>query len=445
MIRKRSRGWLSGYVLRATLRFSTPMPDAPEPDRRELSSWKEIAAFLAVSVRTAQSWERERGLPVRRLPGGRSLVLASTAELRLWRAGSRLQPPQQSREPRRRGVVPLVVGCVVTVVAALGVLLTFGWGGTPSRWRVDQDTLIVSDDRGRELWRKHFAFPLTNYADFAAKHRTVCWIGDADGDRSVDVIFAIAAKRPITSSTDAVVSYSRTGKEQWRFAPAASAASFPEGSRPPYMVENLAIIPGNGQVRIAVASMHHTYWAAQIALLSGRGELLREYWHGGHIPQLAVADPGVGRPLLFAGGIDNGYARADLVVLDPENFGGVSHEDPAHQLPGGPPREWARILFPQSCISQARAAHNGVMSVHPVGATLEVSVIEEPGTLLSVVVHNFGRLFAYRGASLSSNYVGRHHELETTGILHHQLNAAKEEAELSKLQWLTRPPVSDDR
>ena len=54
---------------------------------RRLESWKEIAAHLGVGVRTAQVWERERSLPVHRLPGSRGRVFVSVAELDAWREG----------------------------------------------------------------------------------------------------------------------------------------------------------------------------------------------------------------------------------------------------------------------------------------------------------------------------------------------------------------------
>ncbi len=52
---------------------------------RPLSSWKEIAHHLGVNVRTAQKWERERGLPVRRSPGARSRVSADAAAVDAWK------------------------------------------------------------------------------------------------------------------------------------------------------------------------------------------------------------------------------------------------------------------------------------------------------------------------------------------------------------------------
>jgi len=50
-----------------------------------LQSWKEIAAYLKRGVRTAQRWERNERLPVRRpRPGDRSPVFAFPQEIDEW-------------------------------------------------------------------------------------------------------------------------------------------------------------------------------------------------------------------------------------------------------------------------------------------------------------------------------------------------------------------------
>ena len=67
-----------------------------------LTSWKEIAAFLGVSVRTAQYWER-LGLPVGRLPGARGRVVAVADDLRAWlelHAANGLPHEEAQAEPR---------------------------------------------------------------------------------------------------------------------------------------------------------------------------------------------------------------------------------------------------------------------------------------------------------------------------------------------------------
>jgi TolB-like protein len=53
-----------------------------------LDSWKEIAAYLKRGARTVQRWEREEGLPVRRLQHGKlGSVYCYKPELDAWWAG----------------------------------------------------------------------------------------------------------------------------------------------------------------------------------------------------------------------------------------------------------------------------------------------------------------------------------------------------------------------
>jgi tetratricopeptide (TPR) repeat protein len=55
---------------------------------QRLDSWKEIAAFFGRDERTVRRWEKERGLPAHRVPGGgRGGVFAYTDELSEWLKG----------------------------------------------------------------------------------------------------------------------------------------------------------------------------------------------------------------------------------------------------------------------------------------------------------------------------------------------------------------------
>jgi hypothetical protein len=63
--------------------------DPKQLDRRRtdqrLNSWKSIGAFFERDERTVKRWERQRGLPIHRIPGaGRSSVYAYTSELTEW-------------------------------------------------------------------------------------------------------------------------------------------------------------------------------------------------------------------------------------------------------------------------------------------------------------------------------------------------------------------------
>jgi hypothetical protein len=59
------------------------------PHEPKLNSWKEIAGYLGRDVRTVLRWERERGLPIRSIPGGtRRRVFAYQSEVDGWLDGS---------------------------------------------------------------------------------------------------------------------------------------------------------------------------------------------------------------------------------------------------------------------------------------------------------------------------------------------------------------------
>jgi hypothetical protein len=101
-----------------------------------LKGWKEVAAFLGTTERTAHRWERDFDLPVHRVPGARgALVFAHTAELESWRAGRQehelAEAATPASEPSR--VTRKVV--VVLALAAIGGLAIAAllWAWQP--WR----------------------------------------------------------------------------------------------------------------------------------------------------------------------------------------------------------------------------------------------------------------------------------------------------------------------
>jgi hypothetical protein len=62
------------------------------------TSWKEIAQYLGKGVRTAQRWEREAGLPIRRQHGhGGGKVLAFADEIDAWKHSATLSGDQSER------------------------------------------------------------------------------------------------------------------------------------------------------------------------------------------------------------------------------------------------------------------------------------------------------------------------------------------------------------
>jgi Tfp pilus assembly protein PilF len=78
--------------------------DRPNPPfdaslNRRLDSWKEIAAFFGRDERTVRRWEKDRSLPVHRLPGKpRGSVYTYTSELSQWLASPHFPQAEKKEE-----------------------------------------------------------------------------------------------------------------------------------------------------------------------------------------------------------------------------------------------------------------------------------------------------------------------------------------------------------
>lgn len=101
------------------------MEDQNLPDR-QLESWKEIAAYLKTSVRTAQRWEEQSSLPVTRvMREKRSAVYANTRELDRW-LKQRSVVPDEPETVRGKNRWNKQWGLVFLLGSGL-LVLAFGW------------------------------------------------------------------------------------------------------------------------------------------------------------------------------------------------------------------------------------------------------------------------------------------------------------------------------
>lgn len=97
-------------------------------NRNRLESWKEIAAFLHREVRTARRWEKARGLPVHRVPGGSSRVYAFQTEIDSWSKGvvelsaAADSEPASPEPPQGRLPRPGILLACLAVLLAIAVL-----------------------------------------------------------------------------------------------------------------------------------------------------------------------------------------------------------------------------------------------------------------------------------------------------------------------------------
>lgn len=325
-----------------------------------LSSWKEIAAHFGVTVRTVQNWEAERGLPVERLPGPRGRVYANPAALDAWLKQHEGAPLEQAAgSPRPR----VWLGLAVTTTA---VLLAAAWfftrPGTPAAWLVEGQTLVVTDARGRTAWRYEIE---TGWSVFDNRDRMAGsgfgpLFADLDGDGGWEFLVPLANTH---SHPFRLLCFSQRGELRWLHAPKAVARVAERDYLGPWLLRAVVPVPRRDSPghQVFTAWSHNSHYPAVARMLDVHGNVVREYWHSGHIASALALDMGDGRgTLIYAAGIANGYRQAALVVLNPDRFTGASREEnPAYQILGHPgPVEEARILFPRSWLNRRARQYN---------------------------------------------------------------------------------------
>jgi excisionase family DNA binding protein len=413
-----------------------------------LCSWKEIASYLGVSVRTAQGWERERGLPVTRMPGGRSQVRASAAALDAWKS-SAVAPaegngsgivvagpplPAVGSSSRPRGAL---LGAVALVVVLLGgaAWLFLARPAVPAAYRLEQNTLVITDARGREMWRKAFAnLARSDYEN----DRSVRFV-DLDGDGQTEVLVVGHGQQQAETP---LICYAHDGTERWRFVPGRTVRTATETFGPPFHIQNFAVTRVGQQhaLRIVVTSQHYLYYPTQVALLAPDGRVLREYWHSGGLANLLVTDlAGDGMNRILLGGVHNATKTATLVVLDPETMSGASvEENPAYQLQGfAPGVEVARLLFPRSCMNKFLEPFLTVGALWREPSEIDIEVLHRlPPNAGASVFYHLSPDLSLKSMTVGSSFERSHAELFVTHVLDHALSAT-EAAAFRNIRYLS--------
>jgi excisionase family DNA binding protein len=336
----------------------------------ELYSWKEIASYLQVTVRTAQKWEKERSLPVHRLPGGRGRILAYVSELEAWKRSGEGPGPQEAVPRESAGAFPvsrkLTLRRALPAASLLVLSIIFGswlWSrqGQPAHWRLEGRTLVMSDTGNHELWRWDAEDPFGSHLtpEFNEKMHRFIAVEDLDDDgNSETLVVPVPGNVLKAAKSIPLICLDRNGKEKWRFVPGRRVSSGRENFPDFYVVVNFRVARmGKDRPKsILVSGIQIPDYPCQIALLDAHtGMPLREYWHSGHIGSgIATMElwdlDGNAVSEIYLAGANNGLFRRTLVVLDPDRFAGASQEqNPEYQLQGFPPgREIRRVIFPRT-------------------------------------------------------------------------------------------------
>jgi hypothetical protein len=297
----------------------------------DLQGWKEIARYLGKSVRAAQRWEGELGLPVHRLKtaAGQS-IFARRAEIDEWRRRQTL-PPVEAQPPvpgdGRRRVRPLHLGLAAGLAAALIAAGTLSyqafWRGQPGpaiSFAFTANALDARDANGELAWRYTFPRPVVAERPAGVVQGNIppqrIFVTDLAGDGQPGVL-AVVSFEDSRSHSDELYYFSPAGELRWTYRPEMEMAFGVETFAPPWYVSAVEIAEARGtQARhVYLAVLHHYWWPSAVIRLEPDGKATTLLAHSGHLYNLMRFEH-EGTTYLAAGGINNEFAAASLAILD---------------------------------------------------------------------------------------------------------------------------------
>ncbi|PYP89066.1 MAG: hypothetical protein DMG65_14245 [Candidatus Angelobacter sp. Gp1-AA117] len=435
--------------------------------KNELSSWKEIADYLGVTVRTAQSWEGTRDLPVHRFPGElRGMVRAYVKEIEEWKKtpsasqnGNSTEMPKNPQPngletvlatkapPTATAVTHLPPSNLITrrnfiagVTATLAVGTTGVWVSTKtsrrsSSYKVERNMLTVFDQYNQVIWQHSFDRPL-HAVSYELETRKG-WIGNVN-DEGTRRVFFIADHSMEVGKQSILYCFDNHGNELWRFLPGREISTANERFTHSYYGSQIRVITiRTGERKVLISSCHTTFYPNQVALLNIDGQLESEYWHSGHLLLMEAVDMnGDGQPEIYLGGVNNEYKAATLVVLNPENLQGVSKQsNPKYQFEGPINKNaLARILLPRTCINQRFEDYNNVGYMQIGDSQIIVGVDEQLTETIPTMMYTFGTDLKLQSISPSDTFLAFHKRYEIERKLDHHFR--QDELDNLKLTYL---------
>ena len=402
------------------------------PPRKVLHSWKEIAAYLGVSVRSAQRWET-CGLPIHRQgTGTKARPFAYADEVKRWQATTAIHvievgasPPAEPVESRRKWWLAggsLAVLVVAAIVWLGGLLPMFR---VPHGWTLEGSRLKVVDARDRFCWDRQFP-PLNRFYDDWAQDKVV--VADIDGDGRTEVLVNYLPEPAATGGS--LMCFEQNGKLRWQVRYGGSKTFGDRTFDASYCGRFVRPVRLGGRLLLLTVANHHLWYPSQVALLDPRnGRVVEQYWHPGAIRHYVLQDlDWDGREELLLAGVNNpgsGLGHGALAVLKLP-FSRAGHPaptagDPLPPLCGG--GEWAYLMFPTPDVDAIMGILPAVtqLTVDPGGQIrVHVPLPEGGGTIYSIGFDL--RLQEFR---FSDNFIPMHERYYRQRLLDHALSPAE--------------------
>lgn len=384
-----------------------------ENGRVRLNSWKEIAAYLRREVRTVVRWEKERGLPVHRVPGGKGRsVFAYTDELDRWGAGGLeddIQPERRWPVAARWTLAAMLL--VAAISAAVTAALARSRSDDIEQLAIRSGRVVALCHEGRELWRHGLEEPLG-----AAAPRSTQLV-DLNGDRRVEGLVSSEFAHAAGRGDGVLFAIDRSGHELWRRTLTDRLTFGDTTFSAPWQPDDVLAFTSGGEPLVAWALHHHTWWPSMLAVFDRGGARLGTFVNAGWI---RTVQPSVDGRHLIAGGHNNARDAAAFAVIDARHPDGASPEDASspyrcRDCPAGVPLHYLAMPWSDVAGTISAGQRQLLVSVYP-GGPIELRAVQRDGAEFIVELSPDYEILR---CSASDEFWRVHERLEREGHLSH--------------------------
>jgi hypothetical protein len=408
--------------------------------RLRLDSWKEIAKFLNRDLSTVRRWEKEKGLPVHRVPGGsRHAVFAFSDEIESWMLSNpdESKITQGNRPALLEGAAPRVLAATLGVLLLLALVTArINRPGVLHRATFEEDRILAWDDAQRVTWSYPFRSRLLKLSPEQAQRRIR--ILDLTGDGKPEVLAAVSFAEAGNGKTpsDEVLCFSQTGELLWKYQPDVVLDIGGSGFRGPWILNDWLIPEKQFPSSVWAAFAHSTWWPSFVVRIETGGLSRLQFVNSGWITVLNYTTNSQGQYLL-AGGVNNESGNGFFAALDISGPPTSSPQTPRTSYycaacPKEPPHRY--FLFSRSELNVLESAPpNIIRLIRVFDSRIEVRTAEIPD---QYSIFEFSPDFSLRSISMSDRYWELHQRLEKSGKLHHSAEVCRKNfAGVSARAW----------
>lgn len=194
---------------------------------------------------------------------------------------------------------------------------------------------------------------------------------DLDGDGEDEILVSGEYQSEEKVSAE-LFCLKKSGKLVWSYQPGRRIKTLTDEFSNHYLIkrfEAAAFNDNSPEKYVLVVANHVTWYPTQISLLDAGGKLRGEYWQAGHLGQAALLIEDLdddGWREIIAGGTNNDFQQACLLVLDPRAMTGCSpgSGNPDFLFSGLPEgSQEYYLLLPRTTINQVMALRNYIITV----------------------------------------------------------------------------------